>query len=210
MPDAKYDEIPDAKCAAERTANHPVSGIRRDSYLFSSSSSKFWHCCYSFSPLIPFLLSSLLLILSPLLKIDPPMGFQRKNRQTKTESQCPHKFNLSCARETYSVKYNPLSLSLFWFLFFFSLSFLFFGFSTVADRLFFYFIPFQIVIFVNFRNLFDENKIKILYDLLIITFSILILLFWLKFSTFSVTNWQPFQFHDFFYNPDIEYQSTSH
>lgn len=85
----------------------------------------------------------------------------------------------------------------YFFIFLFLLSFilLIFGYSMIADRLLFYSLPFQILMLNSGNHLFQTNKNKIFFDILVILLFLFILLIWLTYSTFSIHLWQPYHFN---------------
>ena len=83
----------------------------------------------------------------------------------------------------------------YWFLFFYLLILFIFlsvslGFFTLADRLNYYTLPFQIIIFLLIIEKINNNFIKKLYIHSIQLLYLSILLIWLLFSKFSKDNWQ--------------------
>jgi hypothetical protein len=83
------------------------------------------------------------------------------------------------------------SLFLFFILFFILLFILnIFMLTTIADRLAFYTIPFQIIVISRFINVF-KKKYQLIKHFVILPY-IVYLLVWLKFSIFSLDDWQPY------------------
>ena len=84
-----------------------------------------------------------------------------------------------------------------WILFFYLLILsiflcIFFGFFTLADRLNYYTLPFQIIIFLFVMEKINDPFIKNLYIYSLELFYLSILIIWLLFSNYSKDNWQTY------------------
>ena len=93
------------------------------------------------------------------------------------------------------ININQILSSFFVFLFLLVLISFYFGYSTLADRLCMYSLPFQMYIFTNTRHIFNSDKNKFLVDILVCLSYLLLLSMWLVLSHDSFQNWQPFTLH---------------
>ncbi len=79
-------------------------------------------------------------------------------------------------------------LQFFSILFVITFCLIFFGFTTLADRINFYLIPYQVLIFNEFYSMYERNSKLKLLSISFMYFAILII--WLTLSDYSQSNWQ--------------------
>lgn len=93
------------------------------------------------------------------------------------------------------IRHNIYNFSIyifFIFLFLLCIILLFFNFTTIADRIHFYSIPFQILTFINLHKIFYDKFKKNLTEILVVLLYLFILMIWIQHSQFSINNWQPY------------------
>ncbi len=101
------------------------------------------------------------------------------------------------SREKLSLNFNLYYFYIFLFILCLILTFL--NLSTMADRIHFYSLPFQILLLSSSKILFNKNKYKFMFDISVTLLFLFILLIWLNHSIFSITNWQPYQLNSILY-----------